>query len=128
MICSCGAASAVKDTRQINDGKNVWRRRICIGCGAQFTTVEQLCETIPGKRGALNVRSTNAGRLVKPVTKVDVEAPHGKRRQRVLQKKLETKQKEELKPKPKPKTKPAPVVPARNRIEDMKLERELMGE
>jgi hypothetical protein len=87
-----------------------------------------LCETIPGKRGALNVRSTNAGRLVKPVTKVDVEAPHGKRRQRVLQKKLETKQKEELKPKPKPKTKPAPVVPARNRIEDMKLERELMGE
>ncbi len=49
MNCQCGADTFVKDSRIQGDGQ--WRKRVCKGCGAVFTTIEQVCETIGAKRG-----------------------------------------------------------------------------
>lgn len=49
MLCKCKSKTLVKDTRETDDGK--WRKHECKSCGMQFTTLEQVCETIPGIRG-----------------------------------------------------------------------------
>jgi transcriptional regulator NrdR family protein len=48
MICPCGGFTIVKDGRLISEG--YWRRRHCTTCGAESTTLEQVCETVKGTR------------------------------------------------------------------------------
>lgn len=41
MICPiCFADSKVKDSRRHNDGMNIWRRRRCVECRYEWSTVE----------------------------------------------------------------------------------------
>ncbi len=49
MNCTCGAHTIVKDSRTQDRGQ--WRRRKCTACGAMFSTIEQVCETVSNKRG-----------------------------------------------------------------------------
>ena len=49
MNCTCGHDTIVKDSRNMGDGQ--WRKRYCKACGHTFTTLEQVCETLPGKQG-----------------------------------------------------------------------------
>lgn len=34
--------TAVKDSREYNDGRSIKRKRVCLNCGAKFTTLEQV--------------------------------------------------------------------------------------
>lgn len=99
MNCSCGSDTSVVDTRPINEKTNIWRRRKCKACGCLFTTIEQLCETMPGKRGKLHVSERTAKQQVKPVPVKAVVAPRS--------------------------TTPPRVQTTRNRIEDMRMQKEL---
>jgi transcriptional regulator NrdR family protein len=41
MICKCGKSkTSVADSRPFNDGKAVWRRRVCKKCDKSFVTFE----------------------------------------------------------------------------------------
>ena len=41
MICMCGKAkTSVKDVRPFEDGRTIWRRRVCKKCGKSFSTFE----------------------------------------------------------------------------------------
>jgi transcriptional regulator NrdR family protein len=99
MNCSCGSDTNVVDTRTINEKTNVWRRRKCKACGCLFTTIEQLCETMPGKRGKLHVSERTAKQQIKPVPVKAVVAPRSNT--------------------------PPRVQTTRNRIEDMRMQKEL---
>lgn len=48
MKCTCGGDLQAKDGRLIPEG--YWRRRKCVACGEQYTTLEQFCETVRGTR------------------------------------------------------------------------------
>jgi len=100
MNCSCGSDTNVADTRRINKNTSVWRRRKCKACGALFTTIEQVCETMPGKRGKLHVSERTAAKQIKPVAVKVVVAPRSKT--------------------------PTRVETARSRIEDLRMENEIM--
>lgn len=106
MNCSCGSDTNVVDTRTINEKTNVWRRRKCKACGCVFTTIEQLCETMPGKRGKLHVSERTATIQIKSVPTKVVVAPHKERAPR-----RET---------------PLRVQTTRSLIEDMRMQNELM--
>ena len=49
MNCNCGGKTIVKDSREQTDSQ--WRRRYCNSCGLTFTTLEQQCQTLAGKKG-----------------------------------------------------------------------------
>lgn len=116
MKCSCGADTIVKDSRIISEGQ--WRKRYCGACDTAFTTLEQVCETIKNTRPKTGTAVQYDIKVIRP-PKVIVDRP-----------------KRERKAKQAPAVgkvivRPAPVEPqisARRRIEDMKLERELIGE
>jgi hypothetical protein len=121
MKCECGTDTKTKDSRRIDAG--VWRKRFCPNCGAEFTTLEQKCETerypYPPKKDKARAQGV-------------VKAP-------AVRKVVGPKQR---KPAPEPalKAKPMPAErqvvraapkavdplekPARDRIEDLKFERE----
>lgn len=103
MNCSCGSDTSVVDTRPINEKTNIWRRRKCKACGCLFTTIEQMCETTPGKRGKLHVSERTAKQQIKPVPVKAVVAPRSKA----------------------PPT-PLRIQTTRSRIEDMRMQNELM--
>lgn len=45
---TCGCDTIVKDSRKSADG--TWRRRHCLTCVVDITTMEQVCETVKGNR------------------------------------------------------------------------------
>jgi hypothetical protein len=116
MKCECGTDTKTKDSRRIDAG--VWRKRFCPNCGAEFTTLEQRCETerypYPPKKDRARAQGS-------------VKAP-------AAQKVVGPRAKPALKPKPLPeapkRARAAPKVAdrlaptARDRIEDMKFDRE----
>lgn len=102
MKCACGGRTDAVDGRYVEQG--YWRRRICRTCGTSSTTIEQVCVTEKGTR----VKKPRVHVPKVPVVKLP--------RQRD--------------PVHKPKILDAPILkkaepPARHRIEDMKLMREL---
>lgn len=60
MNCNCGGKTVVKDSREQTECQ--WRRRYCESCGLTFTTLEQQCQTLAGKKGK--------PRTVEPVLRV----------------------------------------------------------
>jgi Predicted transcriptional regulator, consists of a Zn-ribbon and ATP-cone domains len=97
MLCPCGGSTIVKDGRLIEEG--YWRRRRCEKCGAESTTLEQVCETIKGTR------------VKQP--KVVVEKPP-----KVARPKYDRARPEKIQ-------KAVRAVKARNTIEDINMQREL---
>lgn len=126
----CGGKLLTKDTRQIEAG--IWRRRICDKCDQEVTTLEQVCETLknpyPNKKGA----AVAQGDVVAP------SAPKVKRPQRENQRATALRkapapaapkakplpQSVPLRAKPEPQRVDQLTPSARDRIEDMKFERE----
>lgn len=101
MKCDCGSDTRTKDTRKIEQG--VWRRRACPSCGAEFTTLEQRCETLKVPYTSKKNAAVKKGQVVAPpVPKVARPNPANKRAVALRE---------------------APAVSARDRIEDMKFER-----
>ncbi len=41
MICSCGLKTEVYDSKVVENGNTVWRRRRCRTCKSRFTTYER---------------------------------------------------------------------------------------
>jgi len=100
MKCACGGSTIVKDGRYTDAG--YWRRRACTACGAEQTTLEQVCETIKGNRVKQPV-----------VAKPDVMPVIRPKRPR-------------YKPKPKPKTvSVAANALSRIRMENIRAQKEL---
>lgn len=126
MKCDCGGRLDVTSGRPYEDG--YWRRMKCVDCGTVRTTLEQFCTTVRGnnhKQKQITFAAENG--LV-------VVGPEGGRRPKkiappevvVARKSLVTKVKEFLTPKPHvPYGSDNPLTVARNRVEDMKAQREL---
>lgn len=80
MNCNCGAKTIVKDSREQEESQ--WRRRYCNACGLTFTTLEQQCQTLAGKKGkpqtvepVLRKPKIRAPKLVKKVVQKIVAMP-----------------------------------------------------
>lgn len=114
MKCSCGSDTIVKDSREIEEGQ--WRRRRCNACGMDFTTLEQRCETVRNYRPK-QARAKHQIEVVKPPKKTIARPYREKKPKAKPQLELPTHEVQE-----------PSVKPARSRIEDMKLRRELMGD
>jgi hypothetical protein len=143
--CECGGKTQTKDTRKIEQG--IWRRRKCVTCGAEFTTLEQRCETVRtpytskrsgDKRDALVV-APDVAKVVAPRARAATRKPTPLRKLEAACDMIAAQ------PKPAPKVRrappPASIPPrtdktypapqqvnrneptARDRIEDMKAER-----
>lgn len=69
MICHCGGATYVTDSRPIENGQ--WRRRKCALCGEISTTLETLCETLPNPKGG----DRRSGTRIAKAEKVSVARP-----------------------------------------------------
>jgi len=134
--CECGGDTLTKDTRKIEQG--IWRRRYCPACKTQFTTLEHRCETVAAPYTSKKGAHEKKGAVIAPAVP-KVSTPRARN---------------PAKPKPTPaenatftpkvrrgplpitipprtdKTYPQPKVvdrltpTARDRIEDMKFERE----
>lgn len=100
----CGHNTVVKDGRYTDGG--YWRRRKCPSCGAETTTLEQVCETIKGTRARQPV-------VAKPVTPAVIRPKRPR---------------ENAKPKPHVYVPQGPVgerrAKARKAIEDRNMEKE----
>lgn len=128
MKCECGTDTKTKDSRRIEQG--IWRRRFCPSCGAEFTTLEQRCETL------VNPYTSKAGAREKKGQVIAPPVPAVKRPQPPNQRAIALRKPAEpaLKPKPLPaerqvvRAAPKAVdrveTTARDRIEDLKFERE----
>ena len=118
MNCACGSDSLVKDSRLYDNRTSIWRKRQCKGCGTIFTTLEQVCETLPTKKGRpFGVPAAKAKpekRKVKPVIAAPTQRPKRPRVKKTKDLVLE-----------KPAVVDALTPKPRNRIEDMKEQREL---
>lgn len=125
MKCECGGRLDVVSGRPYEDG--YWRRMKCVDCGVHRTSLEQFCTTMRGnnhKRKQVEVTAENG--LV-------VVGPEGGRRRKQgvpvkpASKSLATKLKELLMPKAEHVLYGSdnPLSVARNRVEDMKAQREL---
>lgn len=117
MNCTCGSDTCVKDSRPYDNRTSIWRKRQCKGCGTVFTTLEQVCETLPTKKGkplGIPARSPQSRPLKREVKPVDVApTPRPKRPRKSAQVYELPVQVDAITPKP------------RNRVEDLKAEREL---
>ena len=130
MKCECGTDTKTKDTRKIEQG--IWRRRFCPSCGAEFTTLEQRCETLknpyPNKKGAPLAQ----GVVVAPAA-TSVKRPQRENQRATGLRKAPAPAAPKAKPlpqsaPPRVKSEPARVdrlaPTARDRIEDLKFDRE----
>lgn len=98
MKCPCGGSTIVKDGRLIEEG--YWRRRRCDKCGVDSTTLEQVCETIKGTRLRQAVIAAP-----KPPAVKRPKNPHPVKRAVPVD--------------------DTPVIKARTRMEDARMQREL---
>lgn len=64
MKCDCGSNTRTTDTRKIPEG--VWRRRDCPTCGAVLTTLEQKCETLSNPYRSSKLGTAVGGKVVAP--------------------------------------------------------------
>lgn len=64
MKCPCGHGTVVKDGRYTEHG--YWRRRCCLHCGKETTTLEQVCETHKGQHGG----ARSVARVIAPAVPV----------------------------------------------------------
>lgn len=124
MKCECGSDTKTKDSRKIEQG--VWRRRFCPVCGVEFTTLEQRCETLvsPYTRNR-DTMTAKAKVTAPPVPAV----PRPKRDYQAEKVKAPWAPPDPPKPYHGPRSPDLPPVDrrtptARDRIEDMKAERE----
>lgn len=131
MKCECGTNTKTKDSRRIEKG--IWRRRFCPSCGAEFTTLEQVCETLKVPYVCKNKTKDMAqGDVIAPPVPA-VARPNPPNKRATALRKAPAPAAPVSKPLPKtapPKVKAEPqrvdrLAPsARDRIEDMKFERE----
>jgi transcriptional regulator NrdR family protein len=104
--CKCGGKTQVTNTRPLDDG--IWRQRTCLECIAKVTTFEQVCVTIASPRGA-----------IKGSTKEN-PIPHARRGIHPIE--CQVIQKNKVRSEP-----PGPRTSTRNKIEDIRMQKELDG-
>jgi hypothetical protein len=139
MKCPCGGRTDSVDGRYVEQG--YWRRRICQVCKAESTTIEQVCVTEKGTR--LRAAKMHVPKV--PVVKIprqrDPEHKPTRKGTGVVNRKKKAKEATTAMPPvafPVPSAEWGEVVavvpittakPARHRLEDMRMERELgLGE
>lgn len=127
MLCQCGSKSKVLDSRLQNDG-GMWRKRKCLSCGNIFTTTELICVTLAAAKGRpiasdgvakdRHVTMMNK-RIVAPQPKPMIRPKHA----RSVPTKIPKNRKEVA---AQTAASEAPrITPARNRIEDMRMQKSL---
>ena len=118
MNCARGSDTLVKDSRPYDNRTSIWRKRQCKSCGTIFTTVEQVCETLPCKKGkpfgAPSAIAKPEKHKVKPPEVTPTLRPKRARPKKTKDLVLE-----------KPALVDAVTPKPRNRIEDLKEQREL---
>jgi hypothetical protein len=123
MKCECGTDTKTKDSRRIDQG--IWRKRFCPSCGAEFTTLEQRCETLRVPYTSKKDKQPVKGQVAAPpVPAVDRPNPPNKRATAL--RRAPTPLPNEALPgvKAEPVRIGKPALSARDRIEDLKFERE----
>lgn len=112
MKCHCGGRTDTVDGRYIEQG--YWRRRVCRLCGENSTTVEQVCVTEKGTRVKQPKVHVPAVPRVKLAPRRSAAHKPKQEGRAVLEQRAQSKE--------------PPVAPARNRIEDLKMQRALEKE
>ena len=124
MLCQCGSKSKVLDSRLQDDG-GMWRKRKCLSCSNIFTTTELICVTLAAAKGrpiatdgvAKDRHATMTNKRVvaqqpKPMTRpkhvrsVPTKIPKNRKEVAVQTAASEAPR----------------IIPARNRIEDMRMQ------
>lgn len=122
----CGGKMLTNETRQIDLG--IWRHRTCDTCDRVMTTLEQECETIKAPFLVKKDRKQAQGVIVAPPVPVVRKPTPRKTKRAIAQRKPEPKPLPKVAPAPKPKPDEVRVdrnePTARDRIEDMKADRE----
>lgn len=124
MLCQCGNRTKVLDSRLQDDG-GMWRKRKCLTCGKVFTTTELVCLTLPAAKGRPIARDgiakdrhatmTNKRVVAPPPTPVIRPKDSRSKVTKIPKNRKEVAEQSAASAEPR-------VVPARNRIEDMRMQ------